>query len=417
MKTAVIVSDHAFVNGGQAKIAIDTALALRAEGLEVSFFCGVGPVDQRLIEAGVDCICLGQFDLLGDPNRARSALRGLWNREAAVRLRKLLCRFDPEDTIVHVHGWAKSLSPSIGPVITAGPIPHVYTLHEYFLACPNGGFYDHQQHAICTRRPLGISCMAANCDPRNRAHKAWRVARQALLWTAGTMPRALRDFIYLTETQLGAVRQYLPASARLHHLPNPVARTMAGRVAAERNDVFLFIGRLSAEKGAEVAARAAREAGVKIAFAGEGECKDRILAVNAEAKLLGWLKPDALTDWINRARCLVFPSLWYECLPMSVIEAMQRGLPILVSDRCAAAELVRHDVDGLHVATGDARAWANAMRLLSVPERVERYSRSSFEASHGFLDSESYGRRLLAIYQKAAVAQRRERLEKGKRRH
>ena len=133
--------------------------------------------------------------------------------------------------------------------------------------------------------------------------------------------------------------------------------------------------------------------------------------------MLGWLTHDALLDWMNRARCLVFPSLVYECLPMSVIEAMQQGLPALVSDRSAASELVRHDADGLHVATGDVRAWANAMRLLSEPERVERYSLSSFEASQDFLDPESYGRRLLAIYQNAAVAQRRERLEKGMRRH
>lgn len=415
VKSAIIVCDHAFVNGGQAKVAIDTALALRAKGLGVSVFCGVGPVDQRLIDAGVDCVCLNQFDLLGDPSRARSALRGLWNREAARRLRSLLSRFDPDETIIHIHGWAKSLSPSIGPVITAGPIPHVYTLHEYFLACPNGGFYDHHQQAICTRRPLSRSCLVADCDPRNRAHKAWRVAREALLWTAGTMPRALRDLIYLTETQLGAMREYLPSSARLHHLPNPVARTVAGRVMAEENEVFLFIGRLSAEKGAEVAARAARQAGVKIAFAGEGECKERVLAANPEALMLGWLKPDALQEWISRARCLVFPSLWYEGLPMSVIEAMQRGLPILVSDKSAAAELVRHDIDGLHVAIGDMHAWASAMRLMSVPERVMRYSQSSLEASQDFLDPEAYGRQLLAIYQKAATAQRVERLEKMRR--
>jgi glycosyltransferase involved in cell wall biosynthesis len=417
VKTAVIVNDYAFVNGGQAKIAIDTALALRAEGLAVWFFCGVGPVDQRLMEAGVECICLGQFDLLGDPNRARSALRGLWNREAAARLKKLLCRFDPEDAIIHVHGWAKSLSPSIGPIVTAGPMPHVYTLHEYSLACPNGGFYDYRQQAICTRRPLGVSCLAANCDSRNRSHKAWRVGRQAVLWTAGAMPRALRDVIHLSETQLGAVQRYLPTSARLHHLPNPLATTAAARVAAEQNDLFLFVGRLSAEKGAEVAAKAAREAGIKIAFAGEGECRDRIVAVNADAQMLGWLSPDALSEWIGRARCLVFPSLCYECLPMSVMEAMQRGLPTLVSDRSAAAELVRHDIDGIHVATGDAGAWAAAMQLLCEPSRAARYSHSSFEAPRNFLDPKSYGRRLLAIYRTAATEQRKERLQEGARLH
>ncbi len=69
MKTAVIVNDHAVVNGGQAKVAVETALALRGGGLEVIFFSGVGPADPRLEKAGVRCICLNQFDMVADPVR------------------------------------------------------------------------------------------------------------------------------------------------------------------------------------------------------------------------------------------------------------------------------------------------------------------------------------------------------------
>lgn len=409
MKHAIIVSDHAHVNGGQAKVAIETALAIKGKGLGVSFFGGVGPVDPRLTAAGIETICLGQHDLLGDPNRGRSAIRGLWNHQAAAALAAHLRNFDPADAIIHIHGWAKSLSPSIGPVITRSPVPHVYTLHEYFLACPNGGFYDHHTKEICTRKPLGALCLTANCDPRNRAHKMWRMARQAVLWSAGAMPRALRDLIYLTETQLAAVKPYLPPNARLHHLPNPVEKNAADRVHAEQNDLFLFVGRLSPEKGAEVAAYAARMAGVKIAFAGEGECRDRVAAANPDARMLGWLKPEELAAWIAKSRCLVFPSLWYECLPLSVIEAMQRGLPVLVSDRSAAAELVRHDVDGLHVSTGDTNAWARAMRRIAGNEETGRFSRSSHEAAKSFLDPESYAAQLVRIYEEASAAQRQER--------
>src|SRR5439155_1066552 len=41
--------------------------------------------------------------------------------------------------------------------VSDGTLPHVYTLHEYFLACPNGGFFDYQAQALCTRRPLGAA--------------------------------------------------------------------------------------------------------------------------------------------------------------------------------------------------------------------------------------------------------------------
>jgi glycosyltransferase involved in cell wall biosynthesis len=410
VETVVIVNDHAFVNGGQAKIAIETALALRAAGLSVIFFAGVGPPDVRLEQSGIHSICLSQFDILTHPSRLRAALYGIWNFDAARKLGKLLRQLNPSSTVIHVHGWAKALSPSIGPIVTSGRIPHVYTMHEYFLACPNGGFYDYRAGQICLRKPLGASCLTTHCDSRRRAHKAWRVGRQFVLRSIGAMPRGLRDVIYLTNVQLRAIHRYLPQKARVHHLPNPVQRTATHRIQAEDNELFLFVGRLSPEKGAEVAAKAARAAGVKIAFAGEGECRTTILAANPSAHVLGWLAPEMLRAWMARARCLVFPSLWYEGYPMSVVEAMQAGLPILVSDRSAAAEIVRHNTDGLHVKTGNPAAWAEAMRLLSDHDRVLRYSRSSFEASHCFLNAETYTARLLTIYQEASRIQASEHL-------
>jgi glycosyltransferase involved in cell wall biosynthesis len=216
--------------------------------------------------------------------------------------------------------------------------------------------------------------------------------------------------IYLTETQLRAIHPYLTAGSRLHHLPNPVQRTPSPRIRAEVNDLYLFVGRLSPEKGGELAAKAARAAGARIAFAGEGESRGAILAANPDAQMLGWLAPEELARWMAKARCLVFPSLWYEGYPMSVVEAMQAGLPILASDRSAAAEVVRHGTDGLHVKTGSLQAWIEAFRALTDREQVSRYSQSSFEASRHFLDPEGYRAKLLSIYEQASRAQASERL-------
>lgn len=67
--TVVVVNDHAFVNGGQAKVAIESAKALVASGLEVIFFAACGPVDDSLRPAGVRVVCLEQNDLLNEPRR------------------------------------------------------------------------------------------------------------------------------------------------------------------------------------------------------------------------------------------------------------------------------------------------------------------------------------------------------------
>ena len=397
--SVIVLSDHGFINGGQAKIAIESALHLKRHGLDVCFVAGVGPMDERLVDAGIECHAIAEHDILSDPKRFRAATRGIWNLLAAKTIGACIAARDPQSTVVHTHGWAKALSPSIGPVIRGMKSAHVYTLHEYFLACPTGGFYHHAAAQICTRRPLGFDCLTTNCDARSRSHKAWRVARQAVLTTAGGLPRDLREIIYLAPEQRAIMAPFMSAEARWHLLPNPVGPQPVERVRVEDNDLFLYIGRLSPEKGAEVAARAARLAGVRIAFCGEGEARPAIEAANPDAMMLGWLEPEELSKWVGRARCLVFPSLWYECYPLVVADALRAGLPVIVSKSSVAASSVEDGVNGLHRTAGDAADWADAMRTMQSDEVALSFGQAAFEAGRKLLDYDRYTRGLIGIYE------------------
>ncbi|NCC35851.1 MAG: glycosyltransferase, partial [Chloroflexia bacterium] len=358
LRNVIVINDHAHINGGQAKVAIESAKGLAGAGLEVTFFAACGPVDDSLQAAGVRVECLGQHDILSEPNRLTAATRGLWNRGAANALSRLLGHFDPASSILHCHGFAKALSPAIGPVVTGGPLAHVYTMHEYFLACPNGGFYDYQANAICRRKPLHAACLTTHCDVRRRSHKAWRVARQAVLWSLGAMPGALRDVIYISETQKRVMAPYLGPKTRLHYVPNPVAVGQHPRVQVEHNDTVLFVGRLSPEKGGLLFARAAKQAGVKAVLVGDGPEREAIAAANPDALITGWLTPDEVDDWLMRARCLVFPSLWYETFGLVVFEALALGIPVICGIWNAAAEAVEDGVTGLIVSDRSLSAWS-----------------------------------------------------------
>ncbi len=175
--TVVICTDHGSVNGGQAKVAIDSAIGLKRFGARPIFFAAAGPVDPRLAAAGVEVVCLGQNDLLGNPSRAAAALQGTWNARAAAALGALLAETPRERTVVHVHGWARALSPSIVAPLRAAGLPTVYTVHEYFLFCPNGGFYNYPRGEVCQLTPLSLACLATHCDARNYPRKLWRFGR------------------------------------------------------------------------------------------------------------------------------------------------------------------------------------------------------------------------------------------------
>ncbi len=328
-------------------MAIGSACGLSESGLRVTFFAGVGPVDERMHRAGVRVVCLDQPDVAEDPDRVRAMGRGLWNRRAARALTDLLSEFDPASTIVHCHGFSRSLSPAIGLALTRGPVNHVFTMHDYFIACPNGGFYDFRSGRICDRRPLGPGCLSTNCDARHVSHKAWRVLRQSLLHSAGNMPRGLRDAIYVSETQRRMIAPYLGRSTRLHHVRNPVEVLPGPRVPAEENDTFLFVGRIAKEKGAVEFAGTAAELGIRAVFVGDGPEADEVRTINPNALVTGWLPSGEVSGWLRRARCLVSPSRWTETFGLVVYEALASGVPAICGAWSAAAEAIDDGVTGL----------------------------------------------------------------------
>src|SRR4051812_14319372 len=85
----VIVADHGHINGGQAKVAIDSAIGLARRGYRVTFFVAVGPVDPRLAEAGVEITCLEQLDIAtasGFGGQMQFLAQTMWNGEARRKL-------------------------------------------------------------------------------------------------------------------------------------------------------------------------------------------------------------------------------------------------------------------------------------------------------------------------------------------
>lgn len=368
MLQIALLSDFANINGGQAKVTIDTAVAFAQAGHKVHFCAGSGKPDPALDHININVTLLGEKDILSEPNRSKAIVNGIWNKRTQKRVADWLKDLDPDGTVLHCHGYAKVLSPSIGPLLALGTIPTVYTMHEYFLACPNGGFYDYQKNEICTRKALGASCLTVNCDARHVAHKVWRVARQAATWGPAKMPRGLKDVIYISQTQRKAMTPYISSDTRLHYVPNPVPTPNLPNVDFSKNDIFLFIGRLNPEKGGLLFAKAAKNAGVRAVFVGDGPEANEIRAANPDAIITGWQTPEQVHNWIGKARSLVFPSLWYEGQPLVPMEALARGLPVIAGNWSAAHESIRDGVNGIIYHENTMHSLSAAMqKVLTVP--------------------------------------------------
>ncbi|WP_238183353.1 glycosyltransferase family 4 protein [Methylobacterium trifolii] len=372
----VLVADHASINGGQAKVAIDSALGLAGRGLRVTLFAAVGPADPRLEAAGVRVVCLNQDDVTTARNKLAFAVQAIWNRPAARALAQELARHDPRETVVHVHAFAKSLSPAIGVALRASGLPVLYTMHEFFLVCPNGGFYDYRAAQICHRRPMSGACLSTNCDAQSYPRKLARVVRHVGLEHVARLPELFRHVVTISDLQERVVAPLMPAGTTFHRVDNPISVERAPIQAGPPGD-FLFVGRVSKEKGAPVFAEAARRAGVRPVFVGDGEQRAELAARYPEAMMLGWRDPAGVLALMRAARALVFPSVWYEGQPLTVYEALACGTPVVVSDACAGREAVEDGETGFWFRSGDPDALAAHLRRLSDDALAERMGRAA----------------------------------------
>jgi glycosyltransferase involved in cell wall biosynthesis len=398
--SVVICFDHASITGGQAKVAFDSAVGLKRAGHRPIVFAAAGPVSPLLIEAGIETICLDQLDLVANPSKVAAAIQGIWNSDAARALDSLLKTLPRDTTIVHVHGWAKALSPAIaGPIARSG-LPAVYTIHEYFQFCPNGGFFNYRTRKACALTPLSAACWMTNCDSRNYARKAWRNVRLLAARHIAHLPDVFSDYITISAFQENIVAPLIPRGALLHGLSNPIAVPNLGPKPDPLGGDIVYIGRLSPEKGVMLFAEAARRIGMVPIFIGDGPLAGDLARLYPEARLLGWKDPASVHAAMRGARGLVFPSLWYEGQPLTVLEAKGLGVPVIVSDACAGRDSVEDGVTGLWFRSDDADDLARALVAMRDDAKVAAMSRAAHAAYWADPPSlERHTRGLMALYE------------------
>jgi len=398
--TIVVVNDFAYVNGGSAQVALASAKALAAKGYKVILFAAVGPASTDLQRPNLSAICLGQHEIVEDPNRTRAFVQGIWNLRASREMATLLSQLNPAATIIHVHGWTKALSASVVRQAVVRGFRVVCTLHDYFSACPNGAFFHYPKGEACHLRPLSLGCIVSACDKRNFAHKLWRVVRQIVQQRMGRLPGGIRQFIVPSKVCRGLLQESLPPGSSIHLVRNPIDMPKRDPVTVEANSSYMFVGRLAIEKGCLLLARAGHMAGCAVTFVGEGDCRESIEKEFPFAMITGWCDRPQLIQAMATARVVVAPSLCYETQGLVVVEAAALGIPAIVPDTSAAKESVIDGVTGLWFKGGDVEDLAMKMRIMRDADIVRRMGRAAYDrywSSPEHLDS--HVERLEAIYE------------------
>lgn len=383
----VIINDSGMTTGGATKLALDAALGAASRGWEVTYLTQAGEMDARLGSAGVKVHGIAGARVSRDTPRA--AMRtGLWNKSALEAVSEFIAQHDRPNTVYHLHNWAHFLSPAIFKALRPVEDRLVLTTHDYFLACGNGGQYDFQKNEVCTRVGNSLSCLTTQCDRQSAVHKVWRVARHAVRSNVFPLNRFKGQVAVIHHRQGPFFERAGLPPERIRTIANPIEPYSTSRIPAERNNSVLFIGRLGIEKGADVAAEAAKRAGMKMVFAGAGPMSEDLARDYPEAHFAGFCNRDQLAALAADARCVIVPSRLAEPFGLVAGEALWSGLPVLIS---GVAFLSGDIVDAGAGLTFDPLEINSVVAALAEirdnPARVEQMSRAAFTNTAGLANT------------------------------
>lgn len=361
----LVASKFWYLRGGLERVMFSEVRALEDAGFKVAHFSTTHPANESSPWSGyfAPYLELGAAGGLGARESAKAALRMFSNRAAAGAFGRLLEDFRPD--IVHVHGIHRQLSPSILLEAESRGVPVVQSLHDAHHVCPadvllRGGAQ------VCSPRKCGtlnyLPAVAYRCVRGSAGASALSAAETVFQRARRVYERTVNRFVVPSRYLAGVMEEGGWRTIPLDVVPNGVS-SVAERAQGDR-DYFLFAGRLSPEKGVDVALRAAAQCGQRIIIAGDGPLKATLEAEFPQFEFTGHVDSDEMARLLDGAIASIVTSVVPENSPMAVLEAMARAVPVIASNLGGVPELVT-SAHGVLVDAGDVTGVAAAMDQLA----------------------------------------------------
>jgi len=174
-----------------------------------------------------------------------------------------------------------------------------------------------------------------------------------------------------SEVVAARIRRYYQRESDVVHPPVDVDTFVPQR---ERGDFWVYVGRLSAYKRADIAVRAFARLGMRLIVVGEGRERGALERIARETSgrpmgniaFAGHLDDATLRQLLGAARGLIFPA--EDDFGIVCVEALASGAPVVALAAGGAPEIVRDGIDGALVVTADSDAFADA--VLRVEQRT-----------------------------------------------
>lgn len=329
----------------------------------------------------------------------------LYSLEAARKLKTLITTERPD--IVHLQNYRHQLTVSIIKTLIKEKIPIVHTIHDLQLLCGNYQMLSHGRLCEKCKNDRHYHCLLNKCVKDSKIYSFLAMFEMYL----NRLLLNRKDWCYFIAPSTffkQKFAEYGYPEDRIYVIPN-FLEIKDYEPCYESEDYFIYLGRLSEEKGIFTLLRAMNTViGARLFLIGTGPMEEKIKryiedsgpVLRDKIKMIGFLKGEPLKKVMKDAMFHVLPSECYENGPYSVLEMMAMGKATIASDIGGLRDYVEDKKTGLLFQAGNKEELAEYIQYLidhrNYAMELGKNARSKVEKEHS---KGSYYEKLLPIYE------------------
>jgi glycosyltransferase involved in cell wall biosynthesis len=324
-----------------------------------------------------------------------------YNPISRYKFERILKKEKPD--LVHIHNWHFCASPALILAAKKSAIPLVLTLHNFRLLCPSATLFHKDK--------IFVDSLNGRFPWKAVKEKVYRNSYLQTFWLAFTVNyhkwrktwEAVNQYITLSSF---AERLYLESGLKLKPeqltvKPNFVSDP--GYAIEHRGQHFLFVGRLCVEKGVHHLLDAFKVLPYQLTVVGDGPLREYVetaATVNSNIQYRGKQESAVVLELMKSASALIFPSIWFEGMPITILEAFATGTPVIAGRLGVMQSLITHEKNGILYEAGDANALHNAISSWAskIPASRREISKAARKEYERHYTPEANLNQILTIY-------------------
>ena len=358
----LIINDFAENIGGAEIYCYSLKNLLEREGHKVKFFGGQGGLEE---------------------NKFRLFISTIFNIKYYLRIKVEIEDFEPD--IIHAHGFSNIISPSFLIAAKKYDIPVVVTPHS--------------------SAPYAL--------PKITLKKPYRVISWLKAWFHQEIVKEYIDFFICPSNILAKHLKNNVGidSNKVKVVPHFIEWENTTEVRGSNAKEILYAGRLEKEKGIEYLIQAIPKISkehqeIKLHIVGKGNMeqnlKDLANKLEIKAKIIfhGYIAHENLAIMYRKSSIFVLPSVCMENAPLTILEAMSQGTPVITTNMGGQAELVQEGFTGYLVNPKDPTDLAEKIcDILGDLELARKMGENEIKIVESDHTPEEHLKRIIGIYE------------------